>query len=697
MEKQQAQIIRQKLTTPLNAKGNAEIEALFLSGGYLQEGYGVSSGAAIDGSHTFKGNQGYYTESGKEVFLNTVEAMREFFKRRNRRLGKPIKYVIKPGIGGQHTPFQGIASAFELIDAKSAKIAGEYELGKDFAKSMEKVLAHYRIGWDQVAVIPSSKSGSTDETMLIFVDLLAVLLEKVAELKKVDGKLFSKIVLGALHNVNFIKGRERKNEDLFKGFSLSLILERAQEKGLKVTQEKIKDIFAVVIGNMFFETTDRPSASRLSAFIRNSGLDKELGEDAPGFGAMYDNVGGRWTGDLHVMTFLSYHGLDAKEYWKIRQQNITEIHHGNHLANILGNRILDEGITDIALVLPEYLFWFGKSIEQNFNESIWQNGFVNLISIRQQNWKAQEKYYANRSSALVINLSEQKIPEENFKVFNIEVDSFKRLEKQELVNTFARLFSIFYGLTNTVGTRLIARAVNSAGLKCEDADLNDLNNPATKIIQANLFLRQPYVELGKGLLEKRLKSLQDEALKDPDAIAQAYNQIYDCAAKNTLQTNIASLKQFSVIEDAKEFALCAAQLKQHAAQNCRKLMLFIYLEDKKFVVLRDYLIDGGVEWVMQGTSDQHISYQQVLAQPCRFLPLIISFVPFKPRPAHPAIGFVKGYLDGISSNLVRDYFAEASFKALVELRNNERGQGVFLRVVDTAESIKLVKAGFKKD
>ena len=62
---------------------------------------------------------------------------------------------------------------------------------------------------------------------------------------------------------------------------------------------------------MFFETTDRADQSRLSAFVRNSGLDRELKEDAPGFGSMFDNVGGRWTADLHMSLFLAVAGSDV--------------------------------------------------------------------------------------------------------------------------------------------------------------------------------------------------------------------------------------------------------------------------------------------------------------------------------------------------------------------------------------------------
>src|SRR5581483_9594754 len=163
--------------------------------------------------------------------------------------------------------------------------------------------------------------------------------------------------------------------------------------------------FRRALSQMFFETTDKPAESRLSAFVRNSGLDAALGDDAPGFGAMFDNVGGRWTADLHMMTFLAYYGLDAEKYWQTRRDEIAQIRDGKHAANRIGNRILDENITDIALVVPEELFWFGKSNEQNFNESLWQNGFANLVTVPESLWSAQSRHYESQPHRLVLNLS----------------------------------------------------------------------------------------------------------------------------------------------------------------------------------------------------------------------------------------------------------------------------------------------------
>jgi hypothetical protein len=687
IEKQEAAMIAEKLGAPLDAHGSTKMAGYFLQGGYGQDGYGVPEGAAINGSFAFKGNQGYYTKEGKKIFLNTVKNMKDFFERR-----KPVKLVIKSGIGGQHTPFQGIADIFKAD--KSVKICGEYELGKDYEGFITETLKELEANWDEVAVIPSSKSGSTDETMMIFTDIFYVLLKHQAMEAGINGEKFASVVFNTLCGINFIDGKERPGKDLFKTASLiDLISEKTT--ALNISRAQVKDIFAKVLGNMFFETTDRVDQSRLSAFIRNSGLDKELGIDAPGFGAMFDNVGGRWTGDLHMMTFLAYYGLNAEEYWEIREKGIIKVREGNHAGNVIGNKILDEVITDIALVVPDEFFWFGKSNEQNFNESIWQDGFANLIAISESRWSAQEQHYANNPKKLVINMAGMDIAGDLFNVFKVDMPDFSKLDNQCMANAFAELFTLFYGMTNTVGNRLIARALNKAGYGADDVDLNDVNNPATKIVQQNLFLRQPYVELGKGLLEKRLKALQEKEYSSPGAMEADFESIKKLARQGRIETNISGLNMVSGITNKKELSDIMSKVSEFAKKNGRKFVPFVYLEGDKFYDLRDYLISLGTEWVMQGTGDQHISYQQVLAQPKKYLLFIVSLIPEKYISGKPAIGFAKGYLHNISPNMARDLFAEASYKALTESRKDQGGMGLFLRIVNSEDNINIFKQAVK--
>src|SRR3990167_5217214 len=89
-EQDQARIIFEKLTTPLDANGNAELAKRFLRGGFGQEGFGVAEGAAISGSFALAGNQGYYAHhpkvGGKQVFFENVSYLREFFSRRGKRI-----------------------------------------------------------------------------------------------------------------------------------------------------------------------------------------------------------------------------------------------------------------------------------------------------------------------------------------------------------------------------------------------------------------------------------------------------------------------------------------------------------------------------------------------------------------------------------------------------------------------------------
>ncbi|MDO8970912.1 MAG: hypothetical protein Q7U74_09505, partial [Saprospiraceae bacterium] len=329
-----------------------------------------------------------------------------------------------------------------------------------------------------------------------------------------------------------------EKEKLFEGFSLELVVEKAQASGVTLTLGQARGLFAAVLRNMFFETTDDPAQSRLSAFVRRSGLMDVLGDDTPGFGAMYNNVGGRWTGDLHMMAFLAYYNLDAAYYWQIRHGGITQVREGNHAANKLGNMIVDKGITDIAYVVPKHLFWEGKSQEQNTNESIWQKGFVNLIAISEENWEAQKKYYKDKSKTLVINLSTRVIAENDYNVYNVAVPAFKGLSRQQIANAYAELFTLFYGMTETIGDRLIARALQKEGYSVDNVDLNDADNPATQIVAANLYLLQPFVELGKKFLDNKLKKLQEQEAKHPGAIDAALVEIKEKARAQELRAHI---------------------------------------------------------------------------------------------------------------------------------------------------------------
>lgn len=699
------------------SKGSEELSPIemlkkvFLAGGYKQPGYGVAAGAAVDGNFAIddEGDQGYFVnkttvkkddgsfKSGKDVFVDTVNALKTFLKGCEKRSGKPIKLIIKPGIGGQHTDFQGVADVFEVIDAETGLVVGEFELGKDYGAYLQELTAKMGISYDQIAIIPSSKSGSTDETMMVFVAIFSAMMGEKLDKSAAE---ISDTVLAYFHDINFRDGKEIAGKDLFKGFNLGDFAAR-----IDVTAEQALDVLKGVLGNMFLETTDRPSASRLSAFIRNSGLDEILGDAKPGFGAMYDNVGGRWTADLHMMTFLAFHDLDPEPYWQARYDAIKQVRAGKHLGVEMGDYICDNNVEKIALIVPPELFWFGKGKEQNFNESIWQEGFANLKAISTDEWNAQKKYYANNPDAMIINLSDLMLDAEQFNIFNINPIDATTLSKPELAIRLADLFTTFYGMTHTVGNRLIARAIAKAGLDINDLDISDLRNPATQILQDLLYVRQPYVELGKGLLQDRLEKLQVEQREwertgkiGLSPIERAIDDMVQKAGEKRVRTNMEGLgiSEGDALTDMGQLATIIYKAVQQAKAENRTFVPFIYLEGKKFRDLRKHLVNLGIEWVLQGTGDQHISYQQVLAQPQAYLPFFISFVPEKENivPGSPAIGFAKGYLDNISSNMVRDYFAEASYEALTVIRKDAGGKGFFIRILDTKDSADEIVTAF---
>jgi hypothetical protein len=320
-------------------------------------------------------------------------------------------------------------------------------------------------------------------------------------------------------------------------------------------------------------------------------------------------------------------------------------------------------------------------MEQNFNESIWQKGFANLIAIKESAWQSQKSHYSKNKTAMVINISKTDIPASSFNTVSLGAFDFGQ-DKQGLAGSLGELFTTFYGMTHTVGNALIARTLADKGFAASDLDLNDLDDPATKIFQQNLYLRQPYVELGKGLLEKKLKTLQG-------------------GGSSAVEGELAKIKKSAKAQTVKQLADVIGKAIKDSKDSNRKFVPFIYLEGEKFLGLRELLVKLGIEWVMQGTGDQHISYQQVLAQPQRYMPFIVSFVPEKTLPGRPAIGFAKSYLDNVSPNMVRDLFAEASYRALVDPRKNEAGEevrgasGIFLRMTDSENDRSMLAEAFK--
>jgi len=170
-----------------------------------------------------------------------------------------------------------------------------------------------------------------------------------------------------------------------------------------------------------------------------------------------------------MLAFDAKYRLDSSiysDYWDSRYNEIRRFRNGDHEAIAIGNNIVDQGITDIALVVPDHLFWFGKSIEQNHNESLFQEGSSNLVAIRQSQWEAQKRHYIHDARKLVINLSNEDISDLDFLQYKSELDlprlDFQNMPGNEIAHSFARLYSLFYGITHTVGTRLIVAAIDRA-------------------------------------------------------------------------------------------------------------------------------------------------------------------------------------------------------------------------------------------
>lgn len=707
-------LLFKKFITPLRTDNDAMAER-FSQGGYGQDGHGVGPGMAVDGSHTLAVDEeyfdktgeagGYYTringqKVGQEAFLDGFRKFHSFFNK-HREWGKPIRYVIKIGIGGQHTPHAGLAQAFSILDTETGMVVGEYELGgQDYEAVMEKALRDLGFregeGWDQIAVIVSSKSGKTDETMVIFEDIFHILLKKLATQLRIPGQEFADLVFDVLHDLNFPGGTAVSDGDLFKvpkGTNLLKMIEaKAKEKGLKKADLKnIKTIFRNALSHMVFETTDRPAESRLAAFIKNSQLDEVLGQAyAPVFIPMFENVGGRWTADLHMMALLAYYGLHegvALRYWESRQTGIQQVHQQSHIGNNLGFKIVDEQITDIGWVVPYELWWLARAIEQNWNESIARpEGSPNLVPIKQSDWEKQQVHYKNQPHKLVVNMSTREIDPTSFNVFQLRApelrfgpDKAREDMLRLLVDDLADIITTVYGATNTAGLELIRRQLDKNNFSVSDVDMNNLDNEATKVVQRLSFLRQEFVEMGKKVAARKLKGLQE----DPGGVENAQDRRFQQLKKEMKDGRylVVGLEEVTLPNDIKESRTLERMIRavlRYSQKKGRKFIPVLYLGGDTFLQISDRLTgEVGLEAaVQQGTAFQHISLQQYLAQAQNSVLFVVSAIPNKLRLGHRAIGLAPQYYDRISPDLARHIYAESIFEAVKE----RKGAAVFLTI-----------------
>lgn len=712
-----AEYVMKALTRTL-VETSPEKASLFLKGGYQQPGYGVGVGASLHGSFAIEGegNQGYYVDGGAK-FRAEVLKWKQFLAHLKENSGKPVRLIEKFGIGGQQTAFQAIADLFAGLVTNSADhihFGTHFELGSDPAELVASKLNDLHADWDQYVPIASSKSGSTDETMILFVQILRRLFVEAAKVEGLeDAEGFAEFVLQSFHLINFTSdGRNMKEKPATELFSLSqndpyrdflaMLSEKARSYGFEMDYEKAKKIFRTALCHLFLETTDRPDQSRLAAFIHRSGLADILGVNGPAFGEMFDNVGGRWTGDLHMMPFLAALGLNEDAYWKQRRQGIEQVRKGEHPANLVGNLLLNEGVTDIALLVPDEAYWFGKTVEQNFNESVWQDGYINLVAVRVSDWEGQAGHYRQKKNRRVLNLTALEIPVGPFQVIellpmiaerlSVKVDEkfvFNKLRHEQLSIVIAEMFTFFYGLTTQVGNRLIARAIENKGLKAEQLDIQDLQNSATQILQENLYLRQPFVELGKSFLSDKLETLQKDGKK---GLLTAWKEMSHWASEGRVEIDGKGKSALAFPQGLK--VICGKALDEG-----RKIVPVLYLEGQKFVELRNELLGPKIacEWVMQGTCDQHISMQQVLACPEKYLPVIIAFIPEHHHQGDPAIGFGKGFLHEVDPSFVRAEFACATYQALTQPVNagGRGGAALLYWIHDNVQNRGKIKMAFE--
>jgi hypothetical protein len=459
--------------------------------------------------------------------------------------------------------------------------------------------------------------------------------------------------------------------------------------------------------------------------MERSGLRRALKDRSPIYIPLFENVGGRWTFLVHLLMFAALFNLNAQRIWDRWYARVQEVRAGTHLGCQLGHQILDRGVTRIALVVPDELFWFGKAIEQNWNESIWQPGFATLIGIQESHWRAQQQHYDGQPNRMIINLSAAPIAGANVltpQIPGLAVLQAQQLaengkvhdQQQEVAEALVELFITFYAMTHTAASRLIGRALRAQGIDPATVNLSDLDSAGAKLVRRWCFLMQHVVELGKTSLETWLQDLQAtnrrlqleasaggpiDRTKNP-AIDAAVEESIQLAEQGQFKTNVPELQGPDRLANVDELAAMVIRAAEHARRQDRIFVPMPYLDGEHYRALRIRLTELGYEWVMQGTSDQHISVNQVEENPDRFVMCFISMVP--PRgawlPGLPAIGFTPAYADNVPPHLILDRFAEALYNVTTDPadRGAKGGQALFLRWMDTDAGRAALQEGFER-
>jgi hypothetical protein len=671
-EKKDAALLEQKYAEPLSGADPA-----------TQKAWGVTNGSALNGSFARQGREGFFVDGGKQTYLRQYQKMETFLRPSADLKGFQNVLLIKGGIGGQHTGFEGLSEFFAsdlAVNHNGAR--GEYELGYSDEELEQRVQA-WGYTWDRVQFIASSKSGSTDESMIIFAQYLGLLLKHFAGLSEAEGQKLAVAVQQSLRDLNYKEGQENPPAELFRLNASEFFAAVSRQTSLPV--EKVQQALRDVLCRIAIETTANPSQSRLAAFAQNAGLYQALGIQLPVID-MFDNVGGRWTIDFHMLPFLALVGVEPEVYWSERDAAIRayETQGDSHPARVLGRRLLDDGVKDVIFVTPAKTPWLGHTIEQTFNESIYQNGYIHLRAIPYDEFDAAD--YAGRPGVTIINAADKRIDAPNAVAWDFP--GLGSAQARDKVLALAQLFTRVYGLTNTVGFELIARALKAQGKSAPEVDLNDGKNAATQIVIANSHLLQPWVEWAKKSVEKRLSQLQSQ----PQGVDTRARDIASAAAKWEFRTNFAgeaTLQTPSQLTQAFETA------RELAQRENRRLMVWIYAQGRPYIDLEKHFKTLGVE-VWQGTSMQHISANQLHSQAQDFLPFIISLIPESMPPGPISIGFGKAYLHRVPTVLVRDAFAEGTYGVPTQLRKEVGGKAAFLRMPADAKSLHMLKTGSER-
>ncbi len=456
---------------------------------------------------------GIFGESSKK----DVKAISDFLKLKK---SQGARVLIHTGIGGQAL---GNRAQIEPVgEAEGFRVYVLEKLGIDFKSLFEEIeVQGYQPS--QILIHASSKSGTTDETMINFQGALKFLIRGLASEWKMDSQI-AKSLIQKYEGVS----------DLSKSSLVSLNLTSEEKKLLQLAFDRV-----------VFTTTINISKSRIYALAKSNFV-KELSQEVHGQSrelttfAIPDNVGGRFSRRCQSgLISAGFSGRDISQIQSGSEQVLSFFESDDPQVNPALKLA-------IAIYLLEYdfisfsvqnssLIAVADAFRQLFPESNGKDGqgpfVVSSIGQKELNDRAQASF---QTIFFILNIEKDQkgqsivplsLKDASKPVFIYSQNSLSEVEEAQR-DLFFDDFTVWYGL--------LKAAEITDHIKSPEYQKRDPQN-------------QPFVEHGKKLMEKAAGELN----RSEDALNKRYQSEWQKVEKGPTLSSIASFENKKHVNNQK--------------------------------------------------------------------------------------------------------------------------------------------------